>query len=393
MNKHNTYIISGYGVCLPKAPTLDAYWDVLSNTDNTFSEVHLFGEKFPAQTVSTVDEIPHGWTRRQTKKLDRFTLLSVAAMRQVVENAKLPLDDEAFRERCGIILGNNTGGWTFVEPQMSPLYDNHMNTLSPYVATAWFPTAVQGELSIFFGLGGYSKTFSAGNLSAGFAFEHALAMLDAGVVSSCLVGGTEAPLNGLVYNACMKSGLLSEDGSYQPYTAQADGIVLGEGASLFMLESEDTAIQRGAQIHARVAGIGKGLNFTDAMQSCLHSAGQSAKAVQAILLSASAKPNFEQAEYTAIAEVFAGNTDILMSAPKAKYGNILGADMAADIATACLSLQYQSVVPTSGDVDSIIHPGVGRHVAGVSDSAAIRQILINGQDTYGQCMSLLLAAI
>lgn len=388
----NEYVISGYGVCLPKAPNSDAFWTLLTGQETAFVEKPLFGSDFPPQTLAAVEEIPHGLTKRQIKKLDRFTLLSVAAMRQTFEMSHLPLDDTEFLDQCGILLGNNTGGWTFVEPQMGPLYAEHMTTLSPYVATAWFPTAVQGEISIPFKLGGYSKTFAAETLSAGFAFEHAAAMLDSGVLTSALVGGVEAPLTQLVYNACMESGLLSEQGTYRPYSSQAEGALLGEGAALFILEPENSARQRGAQVHARFSAVGKGGSFSQAMRACLHRGGKSARDIQYIMLSGRAEAESDQQEYAAISDVFAAHPEVLMSAPKAKYGNLLGADMAANIAAACLALAHQTVPPTCSDTQAIIPPSLGRHVTGAPVSAEIRNILINGRDNYGQCMSVLISA-
>jgi 3-oxoacyl-(acyl-carrier-protein) synthase len=388
------YVITGYGVCVANGSNPAAYWKMLSQNKQAFTKKNLFGPNFPAQTVAMIndDDIEHGLTRRQTKRLDRFTILAMAATRQAFNRSQFPTDNKELLDRFGIFLGNNTGGWGFVEPQMAPLYAESMNTLSPYVATAWFPTAVQGEVSILFGLGGYSKTYSAENISAGFAFEHALELLQDGVVTSCLVGGAEAPITQLVYNACMGAGLLSESGEYQPYTEQAQGSVLGEGVALFVIESQDQAKQRGAKIRATIEGIGKGATFEESIGNCLANADKIAQHIDYIILSARATVTDDQQEYAAIARIFKDHPHTLMSAPKSKYGNLIGASMAIDVVTACLALEKQTVPPTySAATASVIQPKIGEHVIISPKAAKINNIIVNGQDNYGQCMSLLVS--
>ncbi|MEK8015994.1 MAG: beta-ketoacyl synthase N-terminal-like domain-containing protein, partial [Candidatus Parabeggiatoa sp.] len=259
MKDYSNCVITGYGVCVPAGCDSPTYWNTISNNKQVFTKKSLFGSTFADQVVAVIDDadVKHGLSKRQTKKLDRFTILAIAAARQALAMSHLPNDPKTLAH-CGIMLGNNTGGWGFVEPQMGPLYAEGMDTISPYVATAWFPTATQGEISILFGLGGYSKTFSAENISAGFAFEHAISLLQEGVLNTCLVGGTEAPVTQLVYNACMSASLLSEEGEYRPYTNEAQGTVLGEGSALFVLETRDMANRRGAKVQASFEGIGKG---------------------------------------------------------------------------------------------------------------------------------------
>lgn len=391
-NDSNCCVITGYGACVPAGGDSQSYWDAICNNKQFFTKKRLFGSEFPAQVVAVIDNssVKHGLSKRQIKKLDRFTILAIAATRQALTMSNLPNDSQSL-SHYGIVLGNNTGGWGFVEPQMGPLYAEGMDTISPYVATAWFPTAPQGEISILFGFGGYSKTFSAENISAGFAFEHAINLLQEGVLNMCLAGGTEAPVTQLVYNACMEAGLLSENGKYLPYTKQAHGTVLAEAAALFVLESREMAEKRGAEVHASIHGIGKGSTLEISMNECLISSKKIAKEIDYIILNASGFFDPDMNEYFAIAQVFNDNPEILMSAPKSKYGNILGANMAVDLLTACLALEKQMIPPSYSSNIPILQPTVGKHVVGKPKAARIRHVMINGRDNYGQCISLLVS--
>ena len=116
-----------------------------------------------------------GISPRILRKLDRFSLLSMQTFRQAFNQADLT---QELAYEFGILVGNSTGGWSCVEPQMDDIYSGNYDALSPYVATAWFPSAPQGEISIQHKISGYSKTFAADALSVGYALEHACYLMN-----------------------------------------------------------------------------------------------------------------------------------------------------------------------------------------------------------------------
>jgi 3-oxoacyl-(acyl-carrier-protein) synthase len=193
--------------------TAKAYWECLSTRQPTWSTEHLFGPGESAQRVMRTDAelVDHGYSPRQIKRLDRLVVLASAAMSEALRDADLDLDPgQGEGDRVGIFVGNATGGWAYVEPQLYPLYRD------PYVATAWVPTAGQGEVSITHGIGGCSRTFCAENLSSAFALRQACWALAEGTLDVAVVCGAEAPLTPLVYNACVRTGLVSPSGAVPP---------------------------------------------------------------------------------------------------------------------------------------------------------------------------------
>lgn len=152
---------------------------------------------------------------RELKKMDRMAVLALFAARQAWRNAGCDDDDRA---TCGIISGNAVAGWTFTEPQLRKLYSSGVDDISPYLASAWFPAAAQGQISIHMKLLGYAKTIAtdrcAGTQAVGLAAE----AISAGRGERFLAGGAEAPLTPFVEGASSHSseslGTLAEGAAY-----------------------------------------------------------------------------------------------------------------------------------------------------------------------------------
>jgi 3-oxoacyl-(acyl-carrier-protein) synthase len=132
---------------------------------------------------------------REIKKVDRFSLLGLAAARIALHESGLSQDEIT---SCGIVTGNMMAGWTFTEPQLRALHATGLADISPYLATAWFPAAPQGQVTIHLNMHGFAKTVTtdrcAGAQAIGIAFEH----LRRHHSKFLLAGGVEAPLTPFV---------------------------------------------------------------------------------------------------------------------------------------------------------------------------------------------------
>lgn len=136
-----------------------------------------------------------GLTPRDAKRMDRFALLAVAAARAALADSELSPDE---RERCGVVVGNMTGGWTFTEPEIRKLHGMGIDYVSPYLASAWFPAAAQGQISLHLGLRGYAKTFATDRCAGGQAIGHAIERMRRSHDICLLAGGAEAPVTPFV---------------------------------------------------------------------------------------------------------------------------------------------------------------------------------------------------
>lgn len=141
-----------------------------------------------ARTVdlASIEKTVHS---RLRKKIDRFSQIALLAASQLERHFA-----EVDKRRVGVFVGNDLAGWSYVHDQLLQMIETRdPMTINPYVATAWFPAAAQGEITIAHGILGQSKTFSAGFLSGGLALEHAARMVAGNVLDVALAGGVEAP--------------------------------------------------------------------------------------------------------------------------------------------------------------------------------------------------------
>ena len=141
---------------------------------------------------------------RYAKKIDRAVQLSLYTSENLLRRITLSNDE---KKRTGIMFGNNYASWVYVEDQMYELYNGNSHAINPYVATAWFPAAAQGELSIRNGLHGISKTFSQDQLSSAIAIDYAIDMINARQIDYAITGGHES-LCSTIIQASMRNGEL-----------------------------------------------------------------------------------------------------------------------------------------------------------------------------------------
>ena len=181
--------VMGCGVISPTARSADHLLDVLRAgvPHPTDTQRRLL----PLDELHAVSEL----RPREVKKVDRFSLLAITAARAAMREAGLEADAIA---RCGIVTGNMMCGWTFTEPQVRALHDPNSTSVSPYLATAWFPAAPQGQVTIHLKMQGFAKTITtdrcAGAQAIGLAFDR----IRNGRSDILLAGGVEAPVTPFV---------------------------------------------------------------------------------------------------------------------------------------------------------------------------------------------------
>lgn len=181
---------------------------------------------------------------RDARKLDRFSLLALAAAKAAIRDSNLTADTLS---SCGVFSGNMMGGWTFTEPQVRTLHRDGLDCVSPYLATAWFPGAPQGQISIHLGLTGFAKTIAtdrcSGSQAVGMAYQRIRAGLEPALL---LAGGAEAPVTPFVaasLSQIMNHGAgIVEGAAYLLLSAGTSGAVQITGHSTFSLDPEHANI-------------------------------------------------------------------------------------------------------------------------------------------------------
>jgi 3-oxoacyl-[acyl-carrier-protein] synthase II len=371
MAPDNTCVISGIGLVCSLGNSLDDVVDRVAQRRAAIGSRPLFTDGVPVEPLCTVDDdaIPHRMTKRQLKKLDRFTILAIAAAQDCLEAGRLRVADGK-PERIGLFIGNEFGGWRYVEEQISGLYQGDLEAVNPYVATAWFPAAPQGEISILLSIGGTSKTFSAGAVSAGCALDQGLHLVAEGVLEQAVVGGCEAPLSALVLNSATEmesGGDASGRAAYPP----------GEGAAMLLVERAASATARNAQIHARIDAVALAGSVDRSMAAVLAETQVRPDAVDLVILSRACGGAIDAEELQAVQDLFGTGLAERVISTKPLYGNATAANMALDLAIGCGFLGRTSPIQEER----------GQREGG----KPIRRVLVNGVDTAGQAVTVLIS--
>lgn len=372
MKKH--VVITGIGIVSPAGIGKDEHWKNISSGGSFVSEITKFDAgRYPSRIAGQINgnldtavgalnltPLP----KRLLKKIDRFSHLALMASEFAIADAKLNLDAED-KERVGVFIGNVIGGWEFAEVELRDLYAAGLKEVSPYQATAWFPAAPQGQISIYYGLLGYSQTIIADSASGLVSIGSAYRAIQEGEADVILAGGSEAPISPYGLLCCNTSGALTnrnEDpkAAYRPFDKNRDGFAIGEGAGIVILESFEHAAKRGAKIYGEITGFSmtndgihptkqdvEGRQFARAMQTAIKEAGIAVDDIDYICANGSATKEGDIAETKAIKAVFGKKAyQMSISAPKSAIGNLLGAAGAVDAATTLLAMENSFVPPT-----------------------------------------------
>jgi 3-oxoacyl-(acyl-carrier-protein) synthase len=290
--------------------------------------------------------------------------MALVASEQALQDAKIDLN-KVDKTRVGVFMGNAIGGWLFAETELRDMYIEGREGVSPYMASAWFPAAPQGQITIYYGFKGYSKTIVADKASSALALWYGAKNISEGKNDYILAGGMEAPITPYALLSANSCGQLSKNNldakkAYKPYDLYRDGFVLGEGSGIVNLEKEEHARERKAHIYGFLKGVGfssDGYHYSRyspssqmleyAIQECLKDAGWSKKDVDYICLDAEATAMGDYLETQALKNIFGKELqNISLSAPKSMYGNLLGAQTALDLIATLFSINNNLVLPT-----------------------------------------------
>lgn len=359
--------ITGVGVVSPCGLKKETFWANLKRGESFIDKIERFDASlYPSRIAGHVHQLDHytHLSGRLIKKIDVFSHMALVASEQALQDSKIDLDN-INKDNFGVFTGNAIGGWLFAETELRDMYIEGREGVSPYMASAWFAAAPQGQITIYYGFKGYSKTIVADKASSALALWYASKTILQGKNEFALAGGMEAPITPYALLCSNTYGSLSKNNTnyktaYRPYDLERDGFVLGEGSGMVILEKESHARKRGVPIYGFIKGIGfssDGYNYKEynpnpenlerAIKECIRDAGWSKEDVDYICLDAEATIQGDRLETKALKNVFGQKIkDISLSAPKSMFGNLLGAQTALDLVATIHSLDQGVVFPT-----------------------------------------------
>ena len=299
-------------------------------------------ERFPeleAQLGAPVADYqaPEHWTRKQLRSMGRGTQMAVDAAEQALADAGL-LGDERIRDgRMGVAAGSSVGSTKDVGVMGDLLLHGNARQFNANTYVRMMPHTVAANIGIFFGLTGRviptSSACSSGSQGIGYAYE----AIKYGMIEMMLAGGSEefCPSEVYVFDSLYAASRRNDapELTPRPYDTERDGLVIGEGAGILVLEELEHARRRGAKIYAEIVGYGANSDGThitqpqqETMQRCmelaLRDAGIRPEQVGYVNGHGTATEKGDIAETQATAAVFGR---VPLSSQKSYFGHTLGA--------------------------------------------------------------------
>ncbi|WP_145368462.1 beta-ketoacyl-ACP synthase II [Staphylococcus epidermidis] len=366
MNKNNRVVITGIGALSPIGNNAKTTWDnalkgvngigKITRIDTDDYNVHLAGELKDFNIEDHID-------RKEARRMDRFTQYAVVAAREAVKDAQLNINEKN-ADRIGVWIGSGIGGMETFEVAHTTLVERGPRRVSPFFVPMLIPDMATGQVSIDLGAKGPNgSTVTAcatGTNSIGEAFK----IIQRGDADAMVTGGTEAPITHMAIAGFSASRALSTNNdpetACRPFQEGRDGFVMGEGAGIVVLESLDSAKERGAEIYAEVLGYGssgdahhitapapEGEGGSRAMQAALDDAGIKAQDVQYLNAHGTSTPVGDLYEVQAIKNTFGDAAKSLkVSSTKSMTGHLLGATGGIEAIFSALSIRDSKVAPT-----------------------------------------------
>lgn len=359
-------VVTGIGASSPIGGTAPDSWSALldgaSGTrtlEYDWVEQYNLPVTFAAQAAVRPDTVLE---RPIAKRLDPSSQFALVAAQEAWADAGSP---EVDPERLGVDFATGIGGlWTLLDA-WDTLREKGPRRVLPMTVPMLMPNAAAGNLSLHFGARAYARTVASACASSTEALVNAIEHLRDGLADVVIAGGTESVIHPVTIASFSSMQALSKrndspETASRPASIDRDGFVMGEGAGVLILETEEHARARGAKIYAVLAGGGvtadsyhitandpSGAGASRAVRLALEMAGASPDDVTHINAHATSTPVGDPNEYVALHSVFGDRLyEIPVSATKASTGHLLGGTGALEAIFTVQALRDRVAPPT-----------------------------------------------
>jgi len=343
-----------------------AFWHATSNGISGIKPIQRFPTTdLPIKVAGEIQDfvVNDYIDRKLVNRTDRMTHFALAAAHEGLQDSGIDIANED-PKRVGTVIANTIGGVDYVLEQIKASYVRGPRYMSAYTAIAWLQIANAAQITIRYGLQGYTKTPVNDTVGGLDALCLAYGAIRRGAADIIIAGGCEASLHpfSLVvvgHNSQYTNCATGDDpNAYRPFDQRANGLILAEGAGICILEEYEHARRRGALIYGEITGYGQTNDASEALapsSNGIHYANAIRKAmgtlsphdIAYISLDGRAIPSSDQGEADALYRVFGTDLNhIPTSVPRTAQGHSYAASGAIDTITALLALQRSVIPPT-----------------------------------------------
>lgn len=352
-------VVTGLGAITPLGHDVASYWDGLKRGADGIRPVELIApERLNQKVLGEVkgfDPLKH-FGERELPILDRVSQFAVVAAKQAIAQSGLSFEGE-LSERTAAIIGTGVGGQTTIDDSFKRLYEEQQPRVYPLTIPKLMANAPASQVSMHCGLRGPSFGVVSACASATHAIGLSYQLVRSGAAQCAVAGGAEASISFGAIKGWEAMRVMAPD-KCRPFSKDRKGMIIGEGTALVVLETEEAARKRGADILAEVAGFGMS---ADAKDITAPDAGGMARAIVAALADAKVDRGGVQyinahgtgttandrTETAALKASFGDHAGKLaISSTKSMIGHALGAAGALEMVATVMSLRDGVVAPT-----------------------------------------------
>ncbi|MHA6202866.1 beta-ketoacyl-[acyl-carrier-protein] synthase family protein [Dyella soli] len=288
--------------------------------------------------------------------LDPFSEYTLIAANEAIRQSGIRFEGEA-GARTAVVIGTGVGGETVRDDLYERLYGEHQGRFHPLSIVRMMMNAPASQVSMVHGITGPAFVVASACASSNHAIAQAAMMIRSGLVDAAVVGGTEACITLGTLRAWEAMRVLAPD-TCRPFSAGRRGLVLGEGAGMYVLETLESARARGAEILCELTGTGMSSDAGDiaapsdigaaaAMNAALRDGGMSPDEVDYVNAHGTGTAANDSTETRAIHRVFGAHArELVVTSTKPMHGHALGAAGALELIAAIGAVREGIVPPT-----------------------------------------------
>jgi len=400
-------VVTGIGMITATGHSACENWESLLAARSGIARITLFDpDGYDSQMAGEVKDFDPSlyMDRKEARRADRVTQLAFAATQEALKQSGYEPPEE---NDLAVILGTAIGGIGTLMSEYDTLREKGPGRVSPFLMPMMLSDMTSGQLSIKFGAKGVNYCLVSACASGADSIGEAANMIRRGDSAIALAGGTEAaitPISMAGFAAARALSTRNDDPAHasRPFDLNRDGFVMGEGAGVLVLESEEHAIGRGARILAELAGYGatsdafhitmpdeQGEGAAKAMLQAIERAGLVPDDIDYVNAHGTSTPMNDKLETLALKRVFGEYAyELPISSTKALTGHSLGAAGAIEAAICVMALQHGIIPPTANyetpdpecDLD---------YVPNVARSASLEAVMTNSLGFGGHNASLI----
>lgn len=361
-------VVTGMGAVTPIGNNLADMWANIEDGNHGFRTVtRVNAENYKTIIAAEVKNFDPetAMTRRDSRKMDLYAQYAIAAADEAFNMSGYKINDNN-EYNTGVIVGSGSGGYIAMQDNVIRMNEQGPNKVEALFHIKTPVNMAAANIAMRFGLKGDSMSISTACASGTHSIGEAFLKIRQGQLTACLAGGAEGTLNDSTFSGFSVLKAMSTqtnpDLASRPFDKERDGFIPGEGAGILMLESFDSALERGAKIYAEITGYGAttdayhltaplsdGKGAGTAIKKAIRMAHISPKDISYINAHGTSTVLNDSGETNAIKYALGKSAyDVPISSTKSYFGHLFGAAGSTEAIVSIQAILNSFIPPTLG---------------------------------------------